>query len=209
MKLSPAELLTAGAEALDQPLEGRAHEQLTEFVALLGQWNRTHNLTAITNPRQMVIQHVLDTMAIVPYLRPGAVLDLGTGGGIPGLPLAILLPERKFTLLDSRRKKTEFLRFTCNRLDLCNVDVVCSRIEDYRPDRKFDTLTARALMSVGDLLTVAEHLLEPPVRVVHMKGQEPVRELSQLAPEIANRTRVVNLEVPYLDARRCAVLTDY
>ena len=206
---APRELLEAGADALGQRLTPLARDRLLDFLGLLAQWNRAGNLTAVTELRDMVIRHLLDAMAVIPYLKPTAVLDVGAGGGLPGIPLAVLCPQLELTLLDRRRKKTEFMRYAVTRLRLANVDIVCASVEDYRPRQKFDTLTARALMSVGELFTAVRHLLAAPVRVVHMKGRTPHRELAELAPQYLSRTRVEQLAVPFLDARRCAVLTDF
>ena len=162
--VTPQELLIDGVRALQVAIDPAALAKLIDFVTLLAKWNRTHNLTAIREPSQMITHHVLDALAVVPHLPARAsltILDVGTGGGVPGIPLAIARLESRVTLLDSNHKKAAFLTQAKLELGLRNVDVVVSRIEDYRPAQRFDVVISRAFSDLrtfvdGSLSSVAD-----------------------------------------------------
>lgn len=184
------------------PLADR--NRLLQYVQLLVKWNSVYNLTAVRDPQEMVTRHLLDSLSLLPYLQGARMLDIGTGAGLPGLPLAVARPDLDCTLLDSNAKKTRFVVQAVGELALKNVDVVQMRAEQYRPAVLFDTLVSRAFASIADMLTAARHLCAPRGRFLAMKGSYPEDELAAIPADYT--TEVVALTVPGLDAARHVVI---
>ncbi len=192
--------LAAGLEALGLPAALAA--PLLGYLALLARWNATYNLTAIRDPRDMVAKHLLDSLAMQPFVRGLRTLaDLGTGPGLPGIPLAIATPGLQVTLVESNGKKARFLREAARQLGLGNVQVAESRIEAFRPGTHFDAITARALATLPLILELGGHLPGPAGRLLAMKGVVPDEEIATL-PAGWRLAAVHPLRVPGLDAER-------
>ncbi len=196
-----AQTLALGARELGlAPNDGQL-QRLLRYLDLLAQWSRSYNLTAIRDPGLMLTHHLLDSLALAPHLFGDRVLDLGTGAGLPGLPLAILDPGRRYWLLDSNGKKVRFVRQAVMDLGLANVEPVHSRIESYRPGQNFSTIVARAVASIAELHGASAPLLERPGRLLLMKGRYPSDELEH--PAIVGLDLVIRpLRVPFLDGER-------
>ncbi|WP_297834148.1 16S rRNA (guanine(527)-N(7))-methyltransferase RsmG [Thermomonas sp.] len=175
---------------------------LLDYLALLARWNATYNLTAIRAPREMLTKHLLDSLAIAPFLREIATLaDLGTGPGLPGIPLAIALPSLQVTLVESNGKKARFLREAVRRLGLPNAAVFEGRIEALAPAQPFDAITARALATLPLILELGGHLLKPEGRLLAMKGADFETEIATLPADW--RVRAIHpLRVPGLNGQR-------
>jgi 16S rRNA (guanine527-N7)-methyltransferase len=172
--------------------------QLMIYLGELSQWNRTFNLTAIRDPIDMVARHLLDSLAILPWVSGERLLDVGSGAGLPGIPLALAQPQREYFLLDSNGKKVNFLRHVIRKLNLDRVEAVQARVEHYQPEQAFDCITARAFAAVDQLARVSEHLLAPGGLILAMRGRdEPV----ELPANFRLRDNQV-LNVPGLDAQR-------
>ncbi|CAB3718435.1 16S rRNA (guanine(527)-N(7))-methyltransferase RsmG [Trinickia soli] len=202
------DLLRAGAKELNVPLADEQFEQLADYVALLAKWNAVYNLTAIRDPRQMVTHHILDSLSIVPHIaaREGrSILDVGSGGGLPGIVLAIALPERSVTLNDIVQKKTAFQAQVKAELKLDNLSVVTGRVENLRPGievpGKFDAIVSRAFAELADFVTLARHLVSERGAIWAMKGVRPDAEIGRL-PAGARVVDVIRLQVPSLEAER-------
>ena len=192
--------LAAGLDALDLPAALAA--PLLAYLALLARWNATYNLTAIRDPREMVAKHLLDSLAMQPFVRDlRSLADLGTGPGLPGIPLAIATPALEVTLVESNGKKARFLREAARQLGLGNVQVAESRIEAFRPGTHFDAITARALATLPLILELGGHLPGPAGRLLAMKGVVPDEEIATL-PAGWRLAAVHPLRVPGLDAER-------
>ena len=178
-----------------------------KFATLLDElerWNRRINLTAITDREQMIKAHVLDSLAAQPLLRGRRVLDVGTGAGFPGLPLAIAEPDRQFDLIDSNNKKIMFVQHISGQLGLINVTAAKARAEDYAPGYRFDTVIARAVASVPRLVEIAGHHVGEGGVLVALKGRDPAEELESL-PD-AWRSEVAELDVPGFEARHAVLV---
>ena len=203
-----ARALAAGVAALGLDVDAAAQTKLLAYTALLDKWNRTHNLTAIREPHRVVTHHLLDALATLPHL-PGAkslrLIDVGSGGGVPGVPLAIVRPQWRITLLDSNRKKTAFLRQAVAELALPNVTVVAMRAEDYTPDARFDVVISRAFADLAQFATAARNLVRPDGRLLAMKGLYPREELEAL-PAAFRVLAVPALSVRELEAERHLVI---
>ena len=192
--------LEAGLAQLSQ--EPALAGPLLDYLALLARWNATYNLTAIRDPREMLAKHLLDSLAMQPFVRALPDLaDLGTGPGLPGIPLAIATPGLRVTLLESNGKKARFLREAVRQLQLGNVQVAESRIEAFRPAAPFAAITARALATLPLILELGGHLLAPAGRLLAMKGVVPADEIAALPPgwQVA---AIHPLQVPGLAAER-------
>ncbi len=198
---SEHELLAAGARDLGIPLDAASAESLLRLVDELELGNAQFNLTAIRDRPGMLRKHILDSLSLQPYLRGLKVADIGTGAGYPGLPLAIVNPQRRFTLVEATGKKARFVEQTVERLAFTNVQVVHSRAESYRPFELFDTVLARALSSLADFAAYAGHLCAPDGRLLAMKGKRPDEEISAL-PKSFRVLAVHRLKVPGLDDER-------
>ena len=192
--------LEAGLDAL--ALHPTLAAPLLDYLALLTRWNATYNLTAVRDPREMVAKHLLDSLAMQPFVRDIATLaDLGTGPGLPGIPLAIATPSLQVTLVESNGKKARFLREAVRQLKLPNATVAESRIEAFKPAATFDAITARALATLPLILQLGGHLLAPGGRLLAMKGVLPADEIAAL-PAGWRASAVHALRVPGLDAER-------
>lgn len=202
--MSDTNILRAGAAELGLALDERTQSQLLAYVELLFKWNKVYNLTAIRDKSEMVSHHLLDSLAVVPHLWPGRWLDVGCGGGMPGLVLAIVKPDWQFTLLDSNTKKTGFVQQAVIELGLKNVSVHSGRVEEWHPGYRFDGIISRAFAELGDFLAVSRHLIAPDGRWAAMKGQPE--------PELAGITKgfeiekIVSLKVPGIEAARSLVI---
>ena len=177
-----AEELLQGAAQLGVTLDQRQQQQLLAYLALLVKWNKAYNLTAVRDPDEMVSRHLLDSLSVVPFVASAGDtwLDVGSGGGMPGVPLAILFPERHFTLLDSNGKKTRFLTQVKIELQLANLDVVHSRVEAFRPAQPFSGICSRAFSALADFANWTRHLGDGHTRWLAMKGVQPDDELQAL-----------------------------
>ncbi len=203
--MTPAQQLHRGLAALGLAPGAAVEQRLLDFLALLGKWNRTYNLTAVRDPEEMVTRHLLDSLAIEPHLRGPRVLDVGTGAGLPGIPLALVHPELSFVMLDSLAKKIHFVRQAIAELGLTNAEAVQARVEDYRPAAPFDTVVARAFASIPDMLAHAGHLCARGGRFLAMKGGHPRAELDAVPAGFTVEV-VHRLSVPGLDAERHLVV---
>lgn len=172
--------LDIGLEQLGLVLPQPVREQLLAYRELLGQWNRAYNLTAVRDPAEQVQKHLLDSLAVLPWLQGMRVLDVGTGAGLPGIPLALACPDRQFTLLDSLGKRLRFLFQVKKTLGLDNVTLIESRIEAYRPEVGFDTVISRAFASLADFARLSGHCLAESGCLLAMKADCPAAELSAL-----------------------------
>lgn len=199
------DLLARGIERLGLELDEAARGLLLDYLALLGKWNRAFNLTAVRDPAEMVVKHLLDSLAVAPWLEGERFVDVGAGAGLPGIPLAIAKPAMHFTEIDSNGKKTRFMAQAVRELGLTNVEVHHSRVEAWRVEAPFDGVLSRAFASLADMVTVAGHLCAPGGRLYAMKGQAPDDELVAL-PRGWRVERIHSLTVPGLDAERCLVV---
>ena len=202
--MNSAEVLQRGCEQLGILLSTEAQNKLLDYLQLLHKWNKTYNLTAIRDPQQMVSHHLLDSLAVMPYLWMGLWLDVGCGAGLPGLVLAIALPEWQFILLDSNSKKTSFVQQAIIELGLRNASVHCARAEDWQSAHLFDGIISRAFTGLGKFLSSTRHLAAPECRWAAMKGI-PERDLETL-PSGCRVERVIPLQVPGLQAARSLVI---
>jgi 16S rRNA (guanine527-N7)-methyltransferase len=203
--VTPAERLHRGARAMKLELDEAAEQRLLAYLGLLEKWNRAYSLTAVRDPLEMVPRHLLDSLAVLPYLEGPKVLDIGTGAGLPGIPLAVVRADLAFTLLDANAKKTRFVTQAAAELGLANITVVNARVEDFRPPESFTTLVTRAFASIPDMLAACGHLCRPGCRLLAMKGVYPQAELSAI-PVGFQVSAVHALRVPGLEAQRHVVV---
>ncbi len=196
-----AERLRTGLQAMDVSYGDEAIDKLLMFMELLAEWNKTHNLTAVDDPDQMLAVHVLDCASIKPYLKGASLLDVGSGAGLPGMVLAILSPALHVTSVESRNKKAQFQMFAANKLGLQNFEVENTRIEDYSPKETFPMVTARAYASLEDFIESSKHVLANNGRWLAMKGVVPKDELKVLKKHNL-KFDTFALKVPELDAQR-------
>jgi 16S rRNA (guanine527-N7)-methyltransferase len=199
------QLLRKGLEAMALVVNDVTVADLLAFLQLLEKWNRAYNLTAVRKLDEMVPRHLLDSLSVLPHLHGGRIIDVGTGGGLPGVPLALLCPDREFVLLDSNSKKTRFVNQVVIELGLKNVTVVHSRAGSYQPEKLFDTVISRAFSSLEEMLQHAGNLCSQDGLLLAMKGSYPEQELQQIPPAYAVK-EVVAVQVPGLDAQRHLVL---
>lgn len=196
------ECLEQGLKQLDLLLSSRQVDLLIEYLALFVKWNRAYNLSAIRSPLEIVRLHLLDSLAVANHLRGACFADVGTGGGLPGIPLAIAFPDKHFTLIDSVGKKTRFLLQVRRDLSLANIAVENCRVEAYRPTDLFDGVISRAFASLCDMTGKCRHLLLPDGHFWAMKGVYPQDELSVLAKHYRVDANY-ELSVPGVGAQRC------
>lgn len=202
--------LADGLSELELDADMAAQARLSQYITLLDKWNRTHNLTAIRDPAQMVTHHLLDSLAVLEHLPDQAalrVLDIGSGGGLPGIPLAIVRPGWRVVLIDSSHKKAVFLRQAVIELSLANVEVCATRAQDYNAEPLFDIVISRAFSDLATFATIARRLVAPGGRLVAMKGLFPHEELEQLPPDV-RVTHVPVIRVPGLDVQRHLVIME-
>ena len=209
MSAECSSLLKSGAAQLNIELTDIMQRQILAHTALLAKWNQSLNLTAITDPVEMVVQHVLDCVAVGPLLGGNRILDIGSGGGFPGIPLAIIYPDKDFFLLDSRGKRTEFLRHSVGKIGLANTTIIKMRVEDYQPKEKFDTLVTRAFSSLEETLSRTQALQNPNTRLLAMKGKYPSKEIANLPDPVRRKIKVESIDVPFLDAKRNVVVIPF
>ena len=195
------ETLDDGLSTLSLQLQEGQKEALVHYLVLLDKWNSAYNLSGIRDIRQMVTYHLLDSLAILPWITGHAILDVGTGAGLPGIPLAICCPDTQFLLLDSNGKKTRFLFQVKAELGLNNVSIFHNRIENFQSPRQIDIVLCRAFAPLDRIVTQTSHILQGDTKLLAMKGQYPEAELEAL-PEHYEARQVISLSVPGVDGPR-------
>lgn len=193
------EKLSHGLQALNIQLDDTTQTRLLDYLALLQKWNKVHNLTAVRDPNDMVTLHLLDSLAVLPHIREGRLLDVGSGAGLPGIPLAIVRPDLQVTVMDSNHKKASFMRQAKAVLGIGNLEVACGRVEELRPEYKFDMVISRAFSDLVEFMRLTDHLCAEGGVWLAMKGVYPHEELAQVQ---GLSTEVVPLTVPGLEAQR-------
>lgn len=206
--MKPEDGLRAGLDALGlaPTLSGEQADRLLAYLDLLNKWNKTYNLTAIREPERMLTHHLLDSLAVLPFVGRDALLDVGSGAGLPGIPLAISRPDLSVTLLDVVGKKCAFMQQACIQLDLANTRVVNERVELWRPETRFGQIISRAYGELDDLVRQTGHLLARGGRWLAMKGNLPQTELDHLRG--ARLVEAIRLRVPGLEAERHLIILE-
>jgi 16S rRNA (guanine527-N7)-methyltransferase len=203
--MNAAAKLAEGIAQLEFPVPPQAQGLLLNYLALLQKWNRTYNLTAVRETSQMVTHHLLDSLAIAPHVTATTVLDVGSGAGLPGIPLALALPGTQVTLLEASHKKAAFLQQAKTEMQLDNISVVCERVERWNPGRTFEMVISRAFSELSDFVALAGRHRAPGGRLAAMKGVYPDAEISQL-PQGWRVREALALGVPGLRAKRHLLL---
>ncbi|SDA14137.1 16S rRNA m(7)G-527 methyltransferase [Nitrosospira sp. Nsp18] len=200
--------LSEGIEVLGLALPRETQTRMLQYLALIRKWNQVHNLTAVREPEAMLVRHLLDSLAILPHVAGPRIADVGSGAGLPGIPLALARPEWRVTLVETNHKKTAFLQQARIELDLKNVEVMTERVENFHPVDGFDVVISRAFSDLADFAGLAGHLCAPGNgggRLVAMKGVYPHEELAQL-PARFMVEKILPVTVPGLEAERHLVL---
>lgn len=191
--------LAQGLTELRLEVDAATQQKLLDYLALLEKWNKVHNLTAVREPAEMVTLHLLDSLSVLPYIKSGRLLDVGSGAGLPGIPLALLRPELQVTVMDSSHKKASFMRQAKATLGITNLEVVCGRVEEYRPPHLFDVIISRAFSDLAEFIRLTAHLRVAEGFWLAMKGVYPYDEIAQLK---GISTEVLPVKVPGLEAQR-------
>ena len=202
-------LLQNGCQQMDIELSDEKAEQFIQLTELLIRWNKKINLTSITKPDEVVNKHILDSLSLLPHVHGGNLLDVGTGAGFPGVPLAMMLPDVEFTLLDSNHKKITFIKHVVAKLGLNNLKATHSRIQDLKTEMPFSSITARAFADLNDLLKWLPNVYDSNTKILAMKGKMPESEIESLREGVLSSQWTVQaiepLHVPGLEAERCVV----
>jgi len=199
--------LQQGVEKLNLRLPPGTEARLLDYLALLQKWNRIYNLTAIRETPRLVSHHLLDSLAVVPHLVGSTILDVGTGPGLPGIPIALARPDSRVTMLDGNHKKVSFVTEAIGELSIQNAEVRRERVEQWSPPSRFEVIISRAFSDLADFVRLAGHLLAPGGRLAAMKGLHPFEEIAQL-PSGFRVERVTPLSVPGVDGERHLVLIE-
>ncbi|PWV87224.1 16S rRNA (guanine(527)-N(7))-methyltransferase RsmG [Pantoea ananatis] len=197
--------LTSLLQAAKISLSDQQKQQLVAYVGLLDKWNKAYNLTSVRDPQQMLVRHILDSIVVAPHLQGSRFIDVGTGPGLPGIPLAIVMPEAHFTLLDSLGKRVRFLRQVQHELGLTNIEPVQSRVEAFPSEPQFDGVISRAFASLEDMVSWCHHLPAENGRFYALKGVRPDEEIASLPAGYA-LDKVISLQVPQLEGERHLVI---
>lgn len=197
--------LQSGVDELGLPIPSDKQASMLAYLRLVEKWNRVYNLTAVRGIRKLLIRHLLDSLTVLPHLCGRRILDIGTGAGLPGIPLALAAPDLELVLLDSNAKRIRFLRQVVAELALDNVTLVQDRVEEYRSGEKFDTLVSRAYTSLAAMIESSGHLLSDDGCIIAMKGLWPGDETTTI-PEGFHIDRVIDTHVPELNEQRHLVL---
>ena len=179
-------------------------DQLQRYLRMLAKWNKAYNLTAIRSPDEILSHHILDSLIIAPYIEGPRILDVGTGPGFPGLPLAMMMPDQHFILLDSNSKKTRFVNQVVLELGLGNVEVINNRVENYVPEQNVNSVVSRAFSSLDEFVRKTSRFCVKKGLLIAMKGRYPTEELQALDPNMDHE--VIELQVPDLNEERHIVL---
>ncbi|MGF1877820.1 16S rRNA (guanine(527)-N(7))-methyltransferase RsmG [Photobacterium frigidiphilum] len=180
-------------------------QQLVGYVELLHKWNKAYNLTSVRDPNEMLVKHIMDSIVVSAHLQGDNFIDVGTGPGLPGIPLAIMCPEKNFTLLDSLGKRIRFIKQVVHELKIINVTPVQSRVEEFQPEQGFDGVISRAFASMNDMVSWCHHLPAENGHFLALKGQFSEQEVADL-PEWCSVTEVKSLQIPELEGERHLVI---
>lgn len=194
-------LWSKGLKEIDLDINEAQLEKLKQYVDLLSRWNKTYNLTAVRNPSEMIPTHIFDSLVVAPYIKGEHCLDVGSGAGLPGIPLAILQPDRQFMMLDTNGKKTRFIQQAIIELGLKNADVVQARVEEWQAPQPYPAIISRAFSSIVDFVNGCSELLAQDGTLYAMKGQFPAQELAYLPKGYSLASRQA-LDVPYVEGER-------
>ncbi|MDC0601687.1 16S rRNA (guanine(527)-N(7))-methyltransferase RsmG [Aliiglaciecola sp.] len=187
--------------SLDLDVSEQQKDKLINFVLLIHKWNKAYNLTSVRDPQQMLIKHIIDSIVVAPYLTKSRYIDVGTGPGLPGIPLSIMHPNKHFVLLDSLGKRVRFMKQAGFEMGLTNIEPVQSRVEQYQSDLPLDGVLSRAFASIKDMLHWCQHLVDSKGEFLALKGQYPEQEIA-LLPEGFEVVESVELDIPALDGDR-------
>ncbi len=202
--MNEAQRLENGLDLAKIDLPELTKVKLLKYVMLIQKWNRVHNLTAIRDPEEMVILHLLDSLVVLPYLNLSSksLLDVGSGAGLPGIVIALCMPNLKVTTIDSVNKKASFMRQVKAELAIENLNVISGRVEDYEPENKFDIVISRAFSEITQFMDLTFHLIENKGMWIAMKGTYPESEIENLKKRFQITPEVKEIKVPFLDAKR-------
>lgn len=198
--------LAGGLQQMGLNIPQATQARLLDYLALIHKWNKVHNLTAVRDPVEMVTLHLLDSLAVLPHVHAQRLLDVGSGAGLPGIPLALCLPQMQVTVLDSSHKKTSFMRQAKAELGIENLEVICGRVEQYKPAALYDVIISRAFSDLDQFTSLTRHLCKPDGQWLAMKGVHPYDELAQISIQ---PSRILPLQVAGLEAQRHLVFLPF
>lgn len=208
--MTQAELLAGGIAEMGLTISIETQQKLMQYLSLLHKWNKVYNLTAVRDPMEMVILHLLDSLSVLPHCQANNLLDVGSGGGLPGIVLAICKPELQVTTIDAVQKKVIFMRQVKGELGLENLTVVHARVEAFRPAEKFELIISRAFSELSLFIKVTQHLIEKNGRWLAMKGAMPHQEFERAEFEAlgVKPSKIISLKVARLEAERHLIILE-
>lgn len=198
--------LENGLAAMGLSINAPVQQKLLAYLALIHKWNKVHNLTAVREPAEMVTLHLLDSLAVLPHIQAERLLDVGSGAGLPGIPLALCLPQMRVTVLDSSHKKASFMRQAKAELGVDNLEVICGRVEQFKPVELYDVIISRAFSDLNQFTSLTRHLCKPDAQWLAMKGVHPYDELTQIS---IKPSQIAPLHVAGLKAQRHLVFLPF
>lgn len=208
--MSQQAILEQGIKDAKLDISAQTQQRLLDYLALMQKWNKVHNLTAVRDADEMVILHLLDSLVVLPFIDAKHLLDVGSGAGLPGIPLAICLPDLQVTVIDSNSKKVSFMRQAKAELEIANLEVLGGRVEEIASTRKFEIIISRAFSDLSLFISLTHHLLDVQGKWLAMKGVYPEVELAELAAKTGvTASKVEVLNVPGLDAQRHLAFLPY
>jgi len=208
--MSQAAILAQGIAEAGLPIDEQKQQKLLAYLTLMQKWNKVHNLTAVRDADEMVVLHLLDSLVVLPFIDGKALLDVGSGAGLPGIPLAICLPDLKVTVIDSNNKKVSFMRQAKAELGIENLEVLGGRVEEIAPNHKFDMVISRAFSDLDLFISLTHQLCDAQGKWLAMKGVYPQAELAELEKNTGiTASKIEELKVPGLAAQRHLVFLPF